>query len=414
MFTDIADYSRLMEENEARTIALLKRHNDVVLPVIESAAGHVVDAIGDGLLVVFPSVRKAVECGVAIHRAIASHNSSAPESDEFRLRIGVHLGEVWHDGGRIYGNGVNVAARVQPHALPGGICITEDVYRQIQGRLDERITSIGVRELKNISRRIELYHVETGCEKRDAAPRTLDGELDAVKERVLSQLQRVGEKHESMQDGEDNSSLEQRIESKVYGLVEHVMDRALAKWDQMPEEKKLAIIRDAHSDLDREERKGGGDVEVNIGAGKRHHVTVKDKDSASSAPLGKLLFGAACGIGFGLGYFRFGIGWMVWLFVILGVLPFISGARDLARRSARRRQQRSERPVQLERRILEAARRLGGRTTVVQISAETDLPLDEVQEALDRMTAKGYVSQEILDSGVIRYDFPSLGGTEGA
>ena len=119
MVTDIAGYSKLMEENEDGTIELLKKHNEIVFPVIEADEGQVVSSIGDGLLVVFPSVRKDVECAVTIHSRVASHNDASVKEEQFRLRIGIHLGEVRYEGSTIYGTGVNVAARVQPFALPG-------------------------------------------------------------------------------------------------------------------------------------------------------------------------------------------------------------------------------------------------------------------------------------------------------
>ena len=158
MFTDIAGYSRLMEADEELTIQLLKTHNDIVFPVIESYAGEVVSTIGDGLLVVFTSVRKAVECGLAIHSAIADHNELSGQSERFLLRIGIHVGEVQHDEKQIYGIGVSVAARVQPFALPGGICITEDVFRQIEGKVKNDIESIGSQTLRSISRPYELVY----------------------------------------------------------------------------------------------------------------------------------------------------------------------------------------------------------------------------------------------------------------
>jgi len=398
MFTDIAGYSRLMDEDEERTIALLKRHNEIVLPVMESADGDVIDAIGDGLLVVFPSVRKAVACAVAIHEAIDIHNSTSETPDQFKLRVGIHLGEVWHEDDRVYGTGVNVAARVQPFALPGGICITEDVHRQVERKIDESIVSIGVQNLKNIARPYELFRVVTGLEDEPGhgdsssnLPPEQMGELDKVKEELLSELQKVGDKRKRAEGSGSGGNLERRIESKVYNLVEHVMDRALDKWDSMPDEKKLGLIR-------------SGKLTVDLG-----ESDDDDDDSEdSSGSAGTLATGVVAGIGFGLGYFYFGIGWMIWPFALVGVLPFVVGVFELIKHSFRARGERTQRPALLEREVLKAARRLGGRVTVVQIAAETDHALDEIQSTLDTMTVKGYVSQEILDTGVIRYDFPSL------
>ncbi|MBU8914253.1 MAG: adenylate/guanylate cyclase domain-containing protein [Spirochaetales bacterium] len=404
MFTDIAGYSRLMDEDEERTIDLLKRHNEIVLPIIESASGVVIDAIGDGLLVVFPSVRRAVACAVAIQDAIDFHNSTAEASDQFKLRVGIHLGEVWHEDDRVYGTGVNVAARVQPFALPGGVCITEDVHRQVERKIESSIVSIGVQTLKNIARPYELFRVVTGHEVEPVgavsgahvASEPM-GELDKVKEELLSELQKIGEKRKQADgSGHGGGSLEHRIESKVYGLVEHVMDRALDKWDKMPEEKKLGLIRSGKLSVDLGKRSDDDD----------------DDDESSSGSAGTMAFGAAASIGFGLGYFYFGLGWMIWPFALAGILPFVVGLYELIKRSVRTRAERAGRPAQLEREVLQVARRLGGRVTVVQVAAETGHSLDEIQLTLDTMTSKGYVSQEILETGVIRYDFPSFLGDE--
>ncbi len=265
--------------------------------------------------------------------------------------------------------------------------------------------SIGIQNLKNISRPYELFRVVTGHEDEPVggvgsahvASEPI-GELDKVKEELLSELQKIGEKpKEAHGSGHGGRSLEHRIESKVYGVVERVMDRALDHWDKMPEEKKLRLIRSGKIGVDLGKSSGDDD---------------DDESGTTSTPAGEIAFGAAAGIGFGLGFFQFGLGWMIWPFVILGVLPFVSGLYKVIKRSVRTRGERSQLPARLEREVLQAARGFGGRVTVVQIAAETGHSLDEIQSTLDTMTSKGYVSQEILETGVIRYDFPSLLGNE--
>jgi class 3 adenylate cyclase len=395
MFTDIAGYSRLMEEDEERTINLLKRHNEIVLPVIESASGDVIDSIGDGLLVVFPSVRKAVACAIAVQEAIADHNLASGPGNRFRLRIGIHLGEIWHDGDRVYGTGINVAARVQPFAQPGGICITEDVQRQIERKTDKSIVSIGVQSLKNIARSYELFKVVTGLEDQNdavqatgARPAKPVGELDEIKERILSEIAKFSERHGSKDSASELGSAEHRIESKVYGIVERVMDHALDKWETMPDEKKAKIVKSVKVEID--------------SAGK------KEKDEKNSSIAGELAWGAAATAGFAIWYWQAGSTWMIVVGVLVGVLPLLSGIGKLIKRWARRRVERARRPAVLEREVVAAARELGGRVTVVQMSAHTGHALDEIQTTLDMMTSKGYVSQQVLETGVIRYDFPSL------
>ena len=395
MFTDIAGYSRLMDEDEERTINLLKRHNGIVLPLIEADSGQVVDAIGDGLLVVFPSVRTAVGCAVSIHEAVEAHNSSSESEGRFRLRIGVHLGEVRHEDGRVFGTGVNVAARVQAFAVPGGICVTEDVFRQVERRIPQSISSIGLQDLKNIARKYELYRVVTGFEDREtpAAPVAAAkpaGEFDEIKERVLSEIAKFSEKHGAEHSGNQPGSVEHKIESKVYGIVERVMDHALDKWESMPDEKKAELVKSVKVEID--------------SAGK------KEKDENAGSIAGQMAWGAAATIGFGIWYSQAGSVWMIVVGALVGVVPFFAGLGQLLKRSVLRRTERARRPALLEREVLATAGRLGGRVTVVQMAAATGHSLDEIQTTLDTMTLKGYVSQEILETGVIRYDFPSLLG----
>ena len=384
-----------MEDNEDRTIQLLKTHNEIVFPVIEADEGQVVSSIGDGLLVVFPSVRKAVECAVTIHSRIAAYNGEALEDERFKLRIGIHLGEVQHEGSRVYGTGVNVAARVQPFALPGGICITDDVYRHIERSIQQPVESIGVQTLRNISRKYELHRVVTGYEEAgqeissnegaSASPAKPSGELDEIKDKILSEIGKWSEKSGASHDRDDRGP---HPESKVFGLVEHIMDRAIDKWDGMPEEKRTEIIHKIKVGIDENEKK-------------------KDK-SKSSDIAGEIAWGAAATIGFGVWYAQAGSVWMIVVGILVGVLPLITGIQKLIKRSVRKRKETETKPAALEGEVLKAAKELGGRVTVVQIAAHTGRPLDEVQTALDAMTRKGYVSQEVLETGVIRYDFPSL------
>lgn len=413
MFTDIAGYSRLMDEDEDRTIRLLKRHNEIVLPVIEADSGQVVDAIGDGLFVTFPSVRRAVECAVTIHERINSHNSEAPEEEQFRLRIGVHIGEIRHEEGRVFGTGVNVAARVQPFAQPGGICITEDVFRQVERRIPQPISSIGTQKLRHISRPYVLYRVQTGYEIAQREEKTevqsagapgapeapappavaakRSGELDEVKEKILSEIGKWSERSQNR----DPNSTEARMESKVYGVVEKIMDKALEKWESMPEEKKSNIIHKINVEIDKDSKK------------KKEKESEKPSSIAGSIVWGTVAAGASI-----FWYTQVPGAWPIILGITAGLFPLMSGFTNLIKRSIKRRDRAAKKVITdskaLEGVVLKAAKELGGRVTVVQIAAHTGQPLDEVQTALEQMAQRGYVSLEVLETGVVRYDFPSL------
>src|SRR5262245_52329226 len=154
---DIAGYSRLMEENESATVEALRAHQAVVLPLIETHAGRIQDTAGDGILAEFRSVFEAVACAVAIQRTMAERNAGELPKRQMRYRIGINLGDVVHDGARVYGEGVNLAARLEAIAEPGGICVSEDAFRQVRGKIDLEFVDLGEPRLKNISRPVRAY-----------------------------------------------------------------------------------------------------------------------------------------------------------------------------------------------------------------------------------------------------------------
>lgn len=408
VFTDIVGYSRMMEEDADRTIAVLESHNELILPLVEQYGGEVIDAIGDGLFLLLPSVRAAVDCSLAIQSAISAHNTRAVSADSFRLRIGIHIGEVRRKNGKAFGNGVNVAARIQPFARPGGVCISEDAARQISGPRESELRSIGRPGLKNISRRIELYQIVTGHEvDPDAADSGVTGELDSIKQQILEEREKMARRREE-RSGRTGAadSLERRIEGTVYAFVERAMDTALRKWDELPPEKKARVsVKRGDGAKPR-----GGDRNTVVNrrfSGSRSKVEVRDVGKGGGTDLG---FGAAASAGFGFGYFFAGYGWMLWPFLLLGVLPLGSGVAKWWKRRAGEARAERHRAAELERALLESASELGGRLTVVQAASATQRPLDEVQEVLESMTARGYVVQNVRDSGVVEFEFPSLAG----
>jgi adenylate cyclase len=147
-----------MSLDEEGTLAALKAvRNEVLAPHFAEHGGRVIKTTGDGLLAEFPSVLDAVRCCVDIQRGVAEHTTSAPEDRQLRFRIGINLGDIIVDGGDIYGDGVNVAARLESIAEPGGICVSDDVVRQTRGKLDFAFTDDGHHKLKNIPERVHVW-----------------------------------------------------------------------------------------------------------------------------------------------------------------------------------------------------------------------------------------------------------------
>ena len=133
---DIAGYSALMSADEARTVRDLKGHQAVVLPMIGEFAGRIIDTAGDGILAEFPSVVNAVKCALAIQSKMAERNAAIEPERRMQFRVGINIGDVVYDDARIYGDGINVAARLEGIAEAGGICISSKVYEEINGRVD--------------------------------------------------------------------------------------------------------------------------------------------------------------------------------------------------------------------------------------------------------------------------------------
>jgi TolB-like protein len=156
---DIAGYSRLMGLNEAGTAKALREHRAAIDPILAGHSGRIFKTTGDGVLVEFPSIVAAVESALAVQKLMAERNADVPEDRRLRFRIGINLGDVLIEGDDILGDGVNVAARLEGIAEPGGICISDDCYRQVRGKLDVAFEDAGEQQLKNITRPVRVYRV---------------------------------------------------------------------------------------------------------------------------------------------------------------------------------------------------------------------------------------------------------------
>src|SRR5512135_300876 len=162
---DVAGYSRLMGQDEGRTLAALKLHRrELIDPKIAEYGGRIVKTTGDGLLLEFPSVVEAVRCAVDVQRGMAERNASVPTDQRLDFRIGINLGDIIIDGDDIYGDGVNVAARLQALAEPGEICVSKVVRDQVLDKLSFGFDELGAQQVKNIARPVEVYRVDLGSD----------------------------------------------------------------------------------------------------------------------------------------------------------------------------------------------------------------------------------------------------------
>ena len=164
LVSDVVGYSRLTGADEDRILARLRTlRSDLIDPIISVHHGRVVKRTGDGAIVEFRSVVDAVNLAIEVQRAMVERNAEVAPDKRIEFRIGIHLGDVVEESdGDLMGDGVNIAARLQGVAKPGGICISEDAYRQVKGRLDLKVTDLGPMQLKNIAEPMRVYSLEVG------------------------------------------------------------------------------------------------------------------------------------------------------------------------------------------------------------------------------------------------------------
>ena len=157
---DVAGYSRLMGVDEEGTLARLKAiRKTLVDPTIAANRGRIVKTTGDGVLVEFVSAVDAARCSVEVQRGMAAQNADVPRDFRIELRIGIHIGDIIIDDNDIFGDGVNIAARLEGVAEPGGVCISDDAQRQIRGKVDMTFDDIGPKNLKNIAEPVRAWRL---------------------------------------------------------------------------------------------------------------------------------------------------------------------------------------------------------------------------------------------------------------
>src|SRR5262249_33768587 len=150
MFTDMVGYSALAQKNEAVALKLLEEHRQLLRPLFRKYEGREIKTIGDAFLVEFTSALEAVRCAVEIQEILENHNASSDRSVKIQVRIGLHLGDVVYRENDVFGDGVNIASRIEPLAMPGGICLSQQVYDQVHNKFAGKFIKLGAVDLKNI------------------------------------------------------------------------------------------------------------------------------------------------------------------------------------------------------------------------------------------------------------------------
>lgn len=159
MFTDMVGYSALSQRNEALALELLEEHREVLRSVFPRHQGHEIKSTGDGFLVEFASALAAVHCALEIQRLMRQRNENRSAERRVLIRIGIHLGDVVRRDNDVFGDGVNIAARIEPLAEPGGICVSRAVYEQIENKVEHALVQLSRPALKNIQATVEVYRL---------------------------------------------------------------------------------------------------------------------------------------------------------------------------------------------------------------------------------------------------------------
>src|SRR5436305_3650520 len=182
MFTDMVGYSTLAQRDDKLALDLLEEHRQLLREIFPRFNGVEIKTIGDAFLFEFHSALEAAQCAIEIQRMLSKRNHDVPSERRIEVRIGVHIGDVVHRGGDVYGDGVNIASRIEALAGAGGICVSMDVERQIRNALEARFEKLAPTELKNISVPMDLFRIVLPWEQRSE----VRDQKSAVRERTAA------------------------------------------------------------------------------------------------------------------------------------------------------------------------------------------------------------------------------------
>jgi adenylate cyclase len=279
---DAVGYSRLMAEDEAATVKTIASYREIMASLIKQHRGRVVDSPGDNLMAEFPSVVDAVQCAVAVQNEFQSRNAELAENRRMEFRIGINLGDVIDDEGRLYGDGVNVAARLEGLAEPGGVCVSAKVYDEVRGKVETQFDDLGPQDMKNIAEPVRAYRLRLD----DASSIAID---------VSTPVPGFGGRPAIAVLPFDNMSVDPEQEYFADGIAEDILTR-LAMWRWMTviarnssftfkgravDVKEVGTVLGARYVLEGSVRKAGDRVRVTgqlIDADTGHHIWAERYD----------------------------------------------------------------------------------------------------------------------------------------
>jgi len=226
MFTDIKGFSRKMGENETVAMALLKAHDAMMNELVAKYDGKVIKSIGDSFMVDFGSAVNAVKCSIEAQEIFWYYNKGKSELERIEIRIGIHLGDVITDGHDIFGDGVNIASRIEAVTSPNRICISQDIHNQVKNKMDLETYSLGVMEFKNIAEPIEIYEVLMNSIPELSKPSRLREDIHPLK-KVEASTQREAEEAQRVEAAKRKIDVrEQRAEREKEQFIKRHLEKA--------------------------------------------------------------------------------------------------------------------------------------------------------------------------------------------
>jgi len=192
MFTDIVGYTALSQRDESLSLKLLRKHRELVRPIFGRYGGHEIKTMGDAFLVEFDSALDATECGIEVQKVLHKYNLRA--SRKLLVRIGIHIGDVVHQKGDVYGDAVNIASRIEPLAEGGEVCISEQVYDQVRNKIPYGLIRLESQNLKNVAFPIDVYRVRMPWEDKAKGAEITDGAQTFSLVRRYSAQDKIGDR----------------------------------------------------------------------------------------------------------------------------------------------------------------------------------------------------------------------------
>ena len=258
MFTDVVGFSAIMHKDESAALELLDNHNKIVQPIVIKYNGTILKPQADGYLMKFSSAVDAVRCGKDIQKEISIYNKEINENENILLRIGIHLGDVVLTENDIFGDGVNIASRLEPLADPGGICISQTVYDQIKNKVEIQTLDLGPADLKNIDSKINIYKVLLEAQKKVED----DNEEGAQKEDT---------EEPKVSESADESKLKEVIKEKIKKSIKDSLGSEIPTINIKEKDEEVTI---GPSGIKVKE-KNGDDVTIDLSG-----IKVKEKDGS--------------------------------------------------------------------------------------------------------------------------------------